>query len=100
MAFLAVGILVIHFYFLSMILKANKLDKQQSWYYVKALNELLHTDYEMQQDPHSQELHLLITEFRASPWRMKGYWACFVQMGITFLLLVAMFLVLKEKLPI
>jgi len=99
MVILSVSVLVIQFYFLSMILGANKLDKQKSWYYEKALNILLHTDYETQQDPHSEELRSQIKKLRGSLWRMKGYWSCFVEIVITLLLLFIIFFVLKGKLP-
>ena len=92
-----IAIVALQLYFLLMILKANSLDKEKSWYYEKALNVLMHTDWETLTDEHSKNLQLKIEKFKSCKVRLSGYWSCLVQIGITVVLLLSALCVLYKK---
>jgi hypothetical protein len=92
-----VAIVILQSYFQVMLAQANKLDKKKSWYYEKALNVLMHTDWEAQADKNSSALNRTIQEFNGNSSRFGGYWSCVVQIGITIVLLLAALGVLYGK---
>lgn len=97
---IVVGIVIValHCYFLVMVLKANNLDKEKSWYYEKALNVLMHTDWETLPDDCSGRLNCEIKRFNDhNVFRFSGYWACIVEVGITVVLLLLGALAVSHK---
>lgn len=101
MAIAAILLVLLHSYFLLMLIEANSLDKKKSFYYEKALNILTNTDWEILGDPKSTELNDKMIKLNRGKYRnfprFNGYWSCIVQVGITIILLIVAWIVLHEK---
>jgi hypothetical protein len=90
-------IVLLQVYFLAMILEANNLDKEKSWYYEKALNIFMHTDWEDLDDESSKNLSEKMKKFNDSKYRLSGRWPYIVEAGITVVLLLSAIGVLYMK---